>query len=326
MKAAPPSHLILNSQVAQALTAIGDRWGFLIVRDIYQGVRRFEELRRTTGAVRGTLAARLKNLVANGILYRNPYSDTPLRYEYRLTDKGLDLYPVVLTIWRWETKWAKGEKIPPKLVHKNCATTLKPLFRCAHCHVDIDIHDVTYTVGEEATNATKVPPRFQRRSKRPYADSGQVDPLYFHYLDIIGDRWTALVVAAAFFGLQRYDAILGAIGIATNILSDRLRLLVNMGVLERRPYQDNPTRYEYRLSDKGKDIYPTTVAMHEWANRWLVEKGPHPLRLTHTPCKQPLVTELVCSTCEQRLVPNSVRFFHEQAETDASEGKAASVD
>lgn len=307
MKAAPPSHLIVNSQVAQALTAIGDRWGFLIIRDVYQGVRRFEELRRMTGAVRGTLASRLKSLVANGILYKNSYSDSPVRYEYRLTDKGLDLYPVVLTIWSWETRWASGEHIPPKLVHKSCGHTMQPLFRCRCCHLCIDIHDVTYTAGEGAALAEKVPPRFQRRFKAR-ATTKDVDQRFFHYLDIIGDRWTALVVAAAFFGLQRYDEFLGGIGIATNILSDRLRLLVDMGVLERRRYQDNPIRYEYHLSVKGKDIYASTVALHEWANRWLIGRGEQPLKLKHTPCKKPLESELVCSECDQALIPANVAY------------------
>ncbi len=93
--------LILNSQVAQALTVIGDRWAFMVIRDVYLGVRQFEELRRRGNAARGTLTSRLKKLVQHGILYKNPYQTSPIRYEYRLTDKGLDLYPVVLTMWQW---------------------------------------------------------------------------------------------------------------------------------------------------------------------------------------------------------------------------------
>ena len=73
------------------MAIIGDRWAFMIIRDIYLGVRQFEELRRRSGAARGTLASRLKALVRHGLLYRNPYQSAPVRYEYRLTDKGLDL-------------------------------------------------------------------------------------------------------------------------------------------------------------------------------------------------------------------------------------------
>ena len=81
---------ILSSQVAQALSVIGDRWAFLIIRDVYLGARRFEDLRQRTEAARGTLTSRLKSLVAAGILYKEPYQQSPTRYEYRLTEKGLD--------------------------------------------------------------------------------------------------------------------------------------------------------------------------------------------------------------------------------------------
>ena len=308
MKSEIDPNLILNSQVAQALTVIGDRWAFLIIRDIYQGVRQFEELRRLSGAARGTLTSRLKSLVKSGILYKNPYRDSPVRYEYRLTDKGLDLYPVVLTVWSWETKWGEGEHIPPELHHKICGQSMFPLFRCRHCHVPLKIHDVSFTAGRNVAIAKRVPPRFQRRSKsRDTADSN-VDQRFFHYLDIIGDRWTALVVAAAFFGLQRYDDILNSIGIATNILSDRLKLLVRVGVLERRPYQNKPVRYEYHLSDKGRDLYDSTVAMHEWANRWLIGKGEQPLKLHHKLCGNQFESELVCSECNQTLVASDVAY------------------
>ncbi len=305
MTRAVGSDVILNSQVAQALAVIGDRWAFLVIRDVYQGVRQFEALRRLRGAARGTLASRLKTLVKNGILYKNPYRDSPVRYEYRLTDKGLDLYPVVLMIWSWETTWGQACAQPRALIHTGCGHSMHPRYRCRHCHVALSIRDVTYSVGRNPAPAQKVPPRFHRRSKRP-AVAGGARQRSMQYLDIIGDRWTALVVAAAFFGLRRYDQILDGIGIATNILSDRLKLLVDAGVLKRSPYQDKPVRYEYHLSAKGRDIYASTVAMHEWANRWIIGKGEQPIKLRHK-CGEAFESEVVCDACDKLLVPSEVR-------------------
>lgn len=285
---------------------IGDRWAFLIIRDVYQGVRRFEELRRLRGAPRGTLASRLKSLVKNGILYKNPYRDSPVRYEYRLTDKGLDLYPVVLMIWCWEKQWGKDTEQPRALIHTTCRQSTYPQFRCRHCHVGLKIQDVTFRAGLHPATAQRVPPRFQRRSKSHDSLARNPRQHSLHYLDIIGDRWTALVVAAAFFGLRRYDEILTGIGIATNILSDRLKLLVDAGVLERLPYQDKPVRYEYRLSAKGQDIYASTVAMHEWANRWIIGDGEQPIMLQHK-CGEAFESEVVCDACDKLLVPSEVR-------------------
>jgi len=302
-------NLILNSQVAQALTVIGDRWAFMIIRDVYLGVRQFEELRRRSDAARGTLTSRLKRLVQHGILYKNPYQNSPVRYEYRLTDKGLDLYPIVLTMWAWETKWGQGRYLPPELIHNDCGQSLRPLFRCRSCHLEIMPQDVVFTPGRSASLAKKVPARFQRRSKSK--DENKRSEESFTIFSVIGDRWTSLVIAAAFFGLQRYDEIVSSIGIATNILADRLKVLVNVGVLVRRPYQERPVRYEYHLSDKGRDLYANTVAMHEWANRWLIDKGKEPLRLRHAPCNKPFRSELVCSACEKPLKAADVSYDRE---------------
>jgi DNA-binding HxlR family transcriptional regulator len=232
--------LILNSQVAQGMAVIGDRWAFMIIRDIYLGIRQFEEFRRRNNIARGTLASRLKSLVERGILCKAPYQTAPIRYEYRLTEKGLDMYPILLMSWVWETKWGKGRFLPPVLTHNLCGKDMHPRLRCGHCHLGITPRDVRFTAGNRARSVKKVPARHQRRSrsKEEFVDgSGEKA---FTMLDIVGDRWTSLVVAAAFFGLQRYDDIAASIGIATNILADRLKLLVHIGVLNRVAYQERP--------------------------------------------------------------------------------------
>lgn len=300
--------VILSSQVAQGLTVIGDRWAFLIIREIYLGVRRFEDLRERTQAARGTLASRLKSLVEHGILYKNPYQKNPVRYEYRLTVKGLDLYPVVLMIWRWEHTWGDHHYLPATLVHETCGNAIMPLYRCRSCKQEIRPQDVTFSVGENFEVASKVLPRFQRRSRSKHEFEGYSGPQQVQALDYIGDRWTSLVMATSFFGLQRFDDIAASIGIATNILSDRLKALVRMAIIDQVKYCERPVRYEYHLSQKGRDIYKQTVAIHEWANRWLIEPGREPLRLHHKPCGEDLQGAVVCSACEQALDPHEVTY------------------
>ena len=312
------SDLILNSQVAQGMAVIGDRWSFMIIRDIYLGVRQFEEFRRRNEIARGTLAARLKSLVEHGILYKHPYQTSPMRYEYRLTEKGLDMYPILLMSWAWETKWGKGRFLPPVLTHKICGKDMHPRLRCSHCHVDVTPREVRFSPGHYPRSADKIPPRFQRRSKSKQDAAGTKGAHEFTMLDVVGDRWTSLVVAAAFFGLQRYDDIAAAIGIATNILADRLKLLVAVGVLDRVPYQEKPVRYEYHLSDMGRDLYSHTITIHEWADRWLIREGEAPLLLQHLPCEKPLVSEVVCSECEQPLKAPDVSFEKEQRQRQSA--------
>lgn len=310
-----PPQLIPKSQVAQALSVLGDRWAFMVIRDVYLGRRRFEELRKQSGAARGTLASRLKRLVKHGILRRVPYQASPLRHEYRLTDKGLHLYPIVVTMWAWETKWGAGRFLPPELIHEVCGESMRPLFRCRHCRRAAMPRDFVFAAGPNAAFADKIPARFQRRSKA--SDDNGVRGEDFSIFSIIGDRWTSLVIAAAFFGLQRYDDILASIGIATNILADRLKLLVAAGVLARKPYQERPLRFEYQLTDKGRDLFAMTVAMHEWANRWLIEPGREPLRLRHKLCGRWFAGELVCSACDGPVRPADVSYDREPRRREA---------
>jgi DNA-binding HxlR family transcriptional regulator len=304
-------NLILSSPVARALALVGDRWTCLILRDVFLGLSRFEELRKRSGAARGTLTSRLKSMVGNGILYKAPYQKSPVRYEYRLTDKGLDLYPFVLAVWAWETGWSHESHIPPTLTHSICAKNMRPVFRCGNCRSAITMHEVTFTPGPTSRAAEKIPARFQRRSKSNSVSVAGVNRHFFHVLDIIGDRWTGLVIASLYFGLKRHDEIAAALGIATNILSDRLKLLVTVGVLQRIPCQDKPLRHEYRLTDKGGALYTHALQLHEWAGCWLMDKDEQPLILEHTPCGAALHSELVCSECDKPLKATEVTFDHD---------------
>lgn len=293
------------------MAVIGDRWAFMIIRDIYLGVRQFEEFRRRNNIARGTLASRLRSLVDHEILYKFPYQSTPTRYEYRLTERGLDMYPILLMSWAWETKWGRGRFLPPVLKHDLCGNDMHPRLRCSHCHLDIVPREVRFTPGHYPHSAKKVRPRHQRRSKSKEEFVKGSDENAFTMLDIIGDRWTSLVVAAAFFGLQRFDDVAASIGIATNILADRLKLLVDIGALNRVAYQDRPQRFEYHLSEMGRDLYSYTITIHDWADRWLIREGDSPLLLQHIPCDAHLVSEVVCSECEQPLLAPDVSFDRE---------------
>src|SRR5450432_4676864 len=99
--------------VARTLEIVGEKWALLAIREVFLGDRRFDEMVRRTGAPRDTLAARLRTLVAAGILERRPYSDHPARFEYFLTEAGRDLYPVILTLMAWGDKYLAGENGPP---------------------------------------------------------------------------------------------------------------------------------------------------------------------------------------------------------------------
>jgi DNA-binding HxlR family transcriptional regulator len=126
-------------------------------------------------------------------------------------------------------------------------------------------------------------------------------------LEIMGERWTMLVIREAFLGTHRFDDFHRNIGCARNILSERLHKLVANGILERRPYSDRPPRFEYRLTEKGIDLWPAIIALMQWGDRYVAgERGPA-IVLEHKSCSHESSPELVCSHCGERVNARAMR-------------------
>jgi DNA-binding HxlR family transcriptional regulator len=300
--------LLHSGEVARALQVVGDRWSFLLMRDAFLGIRRFEDLRRRTGASRGTLTARLNSMVAAGLFYRSPYGSAPSRLEYRLTEKGLAFYPVALCMWTWENRWGGEFGLPPRLIHTTCGKSLHPRLVCAQCESSLNWRDIVFKPGPGANCYPAPPASTRRRESGASPTIAGVDTTMFHSVDTVGDRWTALLVGALFFGLRRYDDINAALGIATNILADRLRRLLAAGVIEQRLYQDHPPRYEYHLTDKGWDLLQFTLAMQDWGAHWLPSPHGQGLLLRHRPCGRRLRVKVVCSGCGESVEVRAVQI------------------
>jgi|SRR5581483_838491 len=123
-----------NCSIARALSVIGDRWTLLVLREAFLRVRRYEDFQRRTGAPRPILADRLRVLVDEGVLERRPYGNHPDRFEYRLTDKGIELWPVLVSLLTWGDRWMGGRGSPPvELRHKGCGDVVHPEMACPSC-------------------------------------------------------------------------------------------------------------------------------------------------------------------------------------------------
>ena len=123
-----------NCSMARTVSVIGDRWTLLILRDCFLRVRRFEDFQERLGITRPILAGRLKKLVDEFVLTKVPYQQRPTRYEYRLTPKGLDLYPIVMSIVHWGDVHMAGKKGRPLLhTHDLCGKDFDPVMVCSEC-------------------------------------------------------------------------------------------------------------------------------------------------------------------------------------------------
>ncbi|RKG36730.1 winged helix-turn-helix transcriptional regulator [Acinetobacter rongchengensis] len=145
--------------VARTLSVIGDTWSMMIIRNAFLGIRRFDDFHKNLGVTRHVLTARLNTLVEEEILYKAPYTETQKRFEYRLTQKGLDLYPILMSIIHWgDTYMDKGQGAPVDCIHKTCGHKFHPVMVCSECSEPLNPKQVKVEIGKGLSvfNAEKV--------------------------------------------------------------------------------------------------------------------------------------------------------------------------
>ncbi len=125
-------------------------------------------------------------------------------------------------------------------------------------------------------------------------------------LDLVGDRWTLLILRDLFRGVRRFSQLQTDLDIARNLLSDRLTRLTETAIVERVPYQERPVRYEYVLTEKGRDLSPSLLALMRWGDHWCNEGEP-PTVLVHASCGTALEQLTRCPACDELVAPTQIR-------------------
>lgn len=141
----------MRCSIARALDRMGDWWTPLIVRDVYLGVNRFDDMVENLGISRNLLTTRLRGLVESGILTRTPYQERPVRHEYALTEAGRDLVPVITALMTWGSKWAQPkEGAPMLLTHKTCGHVMHATVCCSECGEGLKPEEISVQPGPGA--------------------------------------------------------------------------------------------------------------------------------------------------------------------------------
>jgi DNA-binding HxlR family transcriptional regulator len=120
-------------------------------------------------------------------------------------------------------------------------------------------------------------------------------------LEIVGERWTPLIVREALFGTRRFDEFAEKLGLARNVLTERLNFLVDNGIFVRVPYQDRPRRHEYHLTAKGRDLTPVIVSLMRWGDKHLADPAGPPRLVQHVDCGGDVTSGLSCDRCDRPL-------------------------
>ena len=285
-----------------AFDVICDTATLLVLEACWLGDRRFGQIQKSTGLQKALVSNRLKFLVQENILTQTPLPGSSWQ-QYILADKGLALFPAALMMLVWEKKWGTATRPHIRVEHTDCNAELRPQVCCGTCHQPVTLDDLSLKKGEAFSLGQR---RFSKRRRQTAAR--KADTRLFHDIaGIVGDKWTALIIRFALMGARRFDDFLHLTGIASNILTDRLRYCVDSGLLTRSAYQDHPPRHEYLMTDKTRDLLPVVLMLMQWGQVWYAGGTADHAQLTHR-CGADLIPVLRCESCGDSVRLDAVRL------------------
>lgn len=289
------------------MLTLGDQWNLLILQQAFlRRTRHFSAWRDALGLSESVLADRLRELVAAGILETTSYAEGPrTRSAYRLTAQGRDLWSFLVAIWSWETAWVDGRAAWPGMAHLACGQSAIPDLGCGACGT----RPVTARDTEtELLRTLDSGPRRRHHRKASRTLDGASSAYHPETLDILGDRWSTLILGSVFLRINTFVALKSELSIAPSVLTSRLTRFVDHGVFM---IVDTPGRrgHEYRLTDKGLAFFPVFAFMNQWAADWLGAPDQTPdLNITHRACGHRFAPVLHCGACGIRLERTEVSF------------------
>lgn len=284
--------------VGRMLGLLGDEWTLLIVQQALLGSSRYGDFKAALPISHSVLTARLTALTGEGLLSRHVYQENPPRAEYLVTRRSSSLWPCLVAIWDWERHWvpAHAETLP-RMVHQACDSEFAPVLSCGSCAQAVTVDEISMGWGPSGSWERSVP---QVTTRRRWDSQGGQAGLFPDTMTIMGNRWASALMGAAFAGITRFTDFAKALGAPPNLLADRLRAFVAIGVLAAPPG-------EYRLTEKGLAFFPVIAMAMKWAHRWFhAPEGPALVQV-HRGCGTPFEAELRCDQCTEAVHGRDIR-------------------
>jgi DNA-binding HxlR family transcriptional regulator len=272
------------------LGVLGDEWTLLVLQQALTGATRYGDFQSRLPISHSVLSNRLKSLADDGLLERRVYQTNPPRFEYLTTARSRSLWPVLVSIWEWERRWVPEHADPlPAMRHTGCQAEFSPQLTCRVCGEAVNDKDVVAQWGPSGSWPRSVPTSATRRR----SDQRQAG-LFPQTMSVLGNRWGFALLVAAFVGMSRFTDFQTQLGAPPGSLADRLSLFLANGVLI-------PADGRYRLTEKGRALFPVLIAALQWAQRWFpAPEGPAVL-LTHRACGRRFTAVVSCDECTRPL-------------------------
>lgn len=279
-----------TNAIGRMLGLLGDEWNLLIIQQAVMGAARYTEFMARLPISNSVLSKRLRMLVQEGLLTA----------DYATTARSRSLWPVLVSIWQWERVWVtEHPELLPAMRHRHCGELFSPLMRCGSCGAAVGDDDVELSLGPSGRWSRFAPATTTRRRSESDATTRQAG-LFPQTMAVLGNRWAAALLVAAFLGTSRFTDFQAQLGVPPSLLTERLQTFCDIGVLSSAAAEPSE-RAAYRLTGKGRALAGVLMSALQWAQRWFVAPDGPAVVVRHRDCGNELGAELACDRCGQRL-------------------------
>lgn len=305
-----PAGFERNCAMGDTITLLSRPWAFLIIRETFFGARRYSDFVQRLGIPRATLTSTLNGLIAENILKAESRAGGSTWKTYRLSRRGRELFPVYLGFMSFGDTWLADGLPPLALYHKTCRSWFSPRIVWAETGAAVDPRQMAVRLEADYWRPLSEHEPRRRRVVRTHGQMGSRACSMERLLSIVGDRWTFLILREMFHGNRTFQDFLENLQIASNILAQRLQLLVDGGLIAR---SRNPDQQGYRLTAKGFDVYGPMILMKHWGDRWLMPDAKPTMHFVDREDGEVRTATVACSCCAAPPAPHETGYQGREA-------------
>lgn len=297
-QAGPPA-----TSLRRALRILGDPWTMLILKEAFNGERRFSGFQRQLNIPKQTLSLRLAHLCREQMMYRRQVSTTYTTLEYALTAKSFDLQDAMYSIWLWHEANPRDVSVLPfEMVHRTCGQTIRATYRCAHCRNAATSDTVRVEPTQPVQYDLEPRDRLSRRNDAAVTAAGDADGETMVAASLVGDIACNEILYALFQSPSHVKAIAESLDLGLSVARGRLEKLHLLGLVEE---SRAGRKLIYSVLPKAEKFYPLLLSIADWGDRWCNDGQPPPELRIHA-CGDFVRGRFCCDHCSGWITRDTV--------------------